>query len=127
EAIALYEKSLEKLRARLTDDHPSTLTAMRGLAKAYLRSGQTGRAVSLYETTLAKQRIKLGGDHPDTLLSLYELAKAHASAGQSEKATLAAREFIERAKKIEYRLPQDLKAAIPEAAKLMEISKNSQS
>ena len=80
--------TLEKLRSRLTDDHPTTLTAMHGLAKAYQHSGQSGRAISLFETTLAKQRIKLGDDHPDTLLSLYELAKAHASARQSEKARL---------------------------------------
>ncbi|MGO9464529.1 MAG: tetratricopeptide repeat protein, partial [Isosphaeraceae bacterium] len=121
EAIELLEKSLEKLRSRLTDDHPTTLTAMRGLAKAYHLSGQPDRAISLYEATLGKQRIKLGDDHPDTLLSLFELAKAHASTGKSARARLEAREFIERAKKIDYRLPQDLRSAIPAAGKLLDV------
>jgi serine/threonine-protein kinase len=121
EAIQLHERALEKLRSRLTDDHPTTLTAMHGLAKAYRHSGRLDRAISLLETTLAKQRIKLGDDHPDTLLSLYELAKTHAAARQSEKARFEAREFIERAKKIDHRLPQDLRAAIPEAAKVLEV------
>lgn len=92
---------------------------MHGLAKAYESAGQLGRAIVLLEATLAKQRIKLGDDHPDTLSSLYELAKAHAAAQQPDKASVEAKEYIERAKKIDYRLPQDLKAAIAGAAKFL--------
>jgi eukaryotic-like serine/threonine-protein kinase len=121
EAVELREMTVEKLRSRLSDDHPTTLTAMHGLAKAYRRFGQLNRAISLFETTLARQRVKLGDDHPDTLLSLYELAMAHATAQQSERAKVEAREFIGRAKKIDYRLPQNVRAAIPEAAKLLDV------
>jgi serine/threonine protein kinase len=123
EAIELHEMSLAKLRTRLTDDHPTTLTAMHGLAKAYRRSGQLDRATLLFEATLGKQRIKLGDDHPDTLSSLYELAKTHAAARHSQKASREAREFIERARKIDYRLPEDLRAAISDAANLLDAGK----
>jgi serine/threonine protein kinase len=120
EAIRLHEKSLAKLQSRLSDDHPTALTAMYGLAKAYANCGQLDRAISLLDTTLAKQRKKLGDNHADTLSSLYELAKAHEAAGQSEKASLEAQEFIERARPIEHRLSQDLRAAIPEGERLLE-------
>jgi serine/threonine protein kinase len=120
EAIQLHEKSLAMLQARLTGDHPTTLTAMHGLAKAYQHSGQLERAIVLLEAALAKQRIKLGNDHPDTLSSLYDLAKTHAAARQSRKASYEAREFIERAQKIDYRLPHDIRAAISDAAKLVD-------
>jgi serine/threonine protein kinase len=119
EAIALHERTVEKLKSRLSDNHPTTLTAMYGLAKSYHRSGQLGRAISLLETTLAEQRKKLGNDHPDTLLSLCELAKTHAAAHQSDKATREAREFLDRAQKIAHRLPQEVRAGIPDAAKLI--------
>jgi serine/threonine protein kinase len=119
EAIELREKTLERLRARLSDDHPTTLTAMYGLARAYERSGQISRAIILLDTTLVKQRNKLGADHPDSLLTLYELAKSHQAANQSGKASVEAREFIDRARRIEYRLPQEVRAAILEAAQLV--------
>jgi serine/threonine protein kinase len=120
EAIDLHEKSLAKLRDRLSDDHPTTLTAMHGLAKAYERSGQLDRAIALLQTALAKERVKLGDDHPDTLQCLYDLARLHAAAGRFQEAGREAQEFVDRAKKIDYRLPQDVKAVIPAAAKLIE-------
>jgi len=124
EAISLHERTIDKLRVRLSDDHPTTLAAMHGLARAYRRTGQLGVAISLFATTLAKRRIKLGDDHPDTLLNLYELAKTHAAAKQFHKASLEAREFLDRARKIEHRLPQEVRSAIPDAAKLVEVGPN---
>ena len=40
ESIELYEKTVPKLRAKLSDDHPTVLTAMCGMARAYQSSGR---------------------------------------------------------------------------------------
>ncbi len=120
DAISLYEQTVPKLRAKLTDDHPVTLTALHGLARAYNSSGQVARAICVFDETLTRRRAKLGADHPDTLLTMLALAGAYRSAQEPGRALALAREFLDRAGKIQDRLPRSLREAMPGAAKLVE-------
>ena len=54
QAIPLYEAALEKVRARLGDDHADTLTITDNLAVAYAAVGQADRAIALHETVLER-------------------------------------------------------------------------
>ena len=88
---------LAAMRAKLGDDHPSTLTGMNSLAFAYRFAGRFEEALPLYEETLIARKAKLGDDHPDTLSTSNHLAVTYQSAGRLEEAlplyekTLAAR------------------------------------
>ena len=64
---------------KLSDDHPTVLTAMCGLARAYQSVGRRFEAIGLFEAALAKRRVKLGDDHPETLMTLFELAGAYSA------------------------------------------------
>jgi tetratricopeptide (TPR) repeat protein len=119
DAIRLHETTLQKLRAKLGDDHPTTLISMNSLARAYQEAGQRSRAISLFEPTLMKRRSKLGADHPETLLTLFALANAYDQGKQPDLAIPLAREFLARVRRIEEHLPAQVRAAIPRAAKIV--------
>jgi eukaryotic-like serine/threonine-protein kinase len=120
DSIELYETTVERLRRKLPPDHPTTLMSMHGLGRSYLAAGRLSRAIPLLEETLSKRRAKLGPDHPDTLLTLFALATARRDESKPELALALAREFVERARKIELRLPEKVRALIPEATRLVE-------
>jgi serine/threonine protein kinase len=119
EAIRLLETTSARLRRELGHDHPTTLTVMNGLAGAYYDAGSLDRAVSLSQAVLALRRTKLGDDHPDTLLSTLNLAKWLFDARRPDQAIPFAREFLDRARKIEGHLPAKVREAIPKAAELL--------
>ena len=108
------------MRAKLSDDHPTTLKTMRGLAQAYQSDGQLSRAISLFETTLSKRRIKLGDAHPDTVLLTFELANAYVVSRQPEKAVPLIREFLDRTERVEGHQPPKVREVIPRARQLRE-------
>lgn len=58
-ALPLYEDALEKGRAALGEEHPSTLTSLNNLALCYKRLGEAHRALSLFKAVLDKQRLVL--------------------------------------------------------------------
>ncbi|HJT30944.1 MAG TPA: tetratricopeptide repeat protein [Pirellulales bacterium] len=76
EAARLYEEVLQKKKARLGPDHPSTLGGMNNLALAYMASGQLAKSVALFEEVLRMQEAKLGPDHPQTMPVKENLATA---------------------------------------------------
>jgi tetratricopeptide (TPR) repeat protein len=84
--VPLLEATLQKMKAKLGPDHPTTLTSMNNLAGAYHASGQFARAVTLLEVTLEKTKAKLGPDHPHTLTSMGNLARAYRASSQHAKA-----------------------------------------
>ena len=115
-------KVLAKLRTKLSDDHPTTLSTMSGLARSYQLAGKIDPAVMIFESTLAGRRAKLGRDHPDTLLTTVDLARAYAAAGRNDKAIPLAREFVQTIARLEDSLPDSVLAAIPHATRLLEIA-----
>ena len=70
----------------------------------------------MFRTVLAHRRTRLGGDHPDTLLTMFTLAKLEFDARRPDQAIPLAREFLDRAGKIEGRLPAKVRDAIPATA-----------
>ena len=119
EAIRLLETTWSRLRDKLGDDHPTTLTVMSGLAGAYHDAGSLDRAVALSRTVVTMRRTKLGDDHPDTLYSIFNLANRLFASQQPDQAIPLAREFLDRAGRIEGRLPARVRGAIPKAAGLL--------
>jgi eukaryotic-like serine/threonine-protein kinase len=119
EAIRLLETTSARLRAELGDDHPTSLIVMHDLAGAYEGAGLLDRAISVSRAVLAMRRTKLGVDHPDTLFSTFHLAKRLFVARRPDEATPLMSEFLDRARKIEDRLPARVRVAIPEAARLL--------
>lgn len=120
ESIALYEKTLPKLRAKLSDVHPTVLTAMCGMARANQSAGRRTRAIELFEDALAKHRAKLGELHAETLLTVFELAGVYAADERPEKGLTLVREFLDRTRQAGDSLPVKVRETIPRAAKLCE-------
>src|SRR5262249_11558165 len=81
-----FEETARLAKAKLGDDHPSTLTSMNNLASVYHATGQIEKALPLYEATLPLMKAKLGADHPLTITLMNNLASAYSAAGQLDKA-----------------------------------------
>ncbi len=77
EALALYEETLTRAKAKLGPDHPLTLQVMKNLAAAYQATGRLPEALPLFEAALKGRQAKLGSDHPDTLDLMSQLARAY--------------------------------------------------
>ena len=120
ESVSLYEKTVPKLRVKLSDDHPTVLTAMCGMARAYQSVGRRSEAIGLFEEALAKRRVKLGNDHPETLMTLLETASAYAIDQQPRKGLALAREFLDRTAQAGDSLAVKVRETIPRARKLCE-------
>jgi tetratricopeptide (TPR) repeat protein len=74
QALPLYGRALEMMKAKLGPDHRETLNMMLNLAAAYRGTDRLDQALPLYEQILELRRKKLGPDHPDTLISVNDLA-----------------------------------------------------
>ena len=61
-ALPLFEHTVEKDKAQLGHEHPSTLNAMNNLASAHQDAGQLDKAVLLFERTLEQKKARLGYD-----------------------------------------------------------------
>jgi eukaryotic-like serine/threonine-protein kinase len=122
ESIQLHEETLARLRAKLGDDHPTTLVTMNGLAQSYRLAGELARATTLLEATWAGRRVKLGCDHPDTVTTVFALAQVYMATGQRDKAVPLARAFLDKTAELGARLPADVRADIPRAAKMLEMA-----
>jgi serine/threonine-protein kinase len=116
EAVRLRETTVAKLHDKMGPDHPTTLTAKNGLAEAYRDTGKIDQAAELLHTVLTHRRTRLGEDHPDTLLTTFTLAQLEFDRRRPESAIPLARVFLDRAEKIEGRLPAKVRDAIPRAA-----------
>jgi tetratricopeptide (TPR) repeat protein len=80
EAKALYEQTWKLMKAKLGEDHPTTLTCLNNLAAA---CEVTKEAIPLYEDALRMRKATVGADHPDTLMSMANLATAYVDDGQA--------------------------------------------
>jgi len=85
-AIVLLEKARATLQAKLTPEHPDTLTSMNNLAGAYQTAGKLDLALPLFEETLKLRKAKLGPEHLRTLTSMNNLAMAHRDVGKLDLA-----------------------------------------
>lgn len=122
QAIALHQNTLVQLKSKLSEDHPTTLTSMHGLARALVRAGRLVEAIPLFEKTLAIRGDRLGPDHPDTLATTSALAMAYEQAGRHAESARLARDFLDRALRIETRLPESLRLEIPKVRRIVETS-----
>ncbi len=86
EAVPLLEETLPLRKAKLGDEHPSTLTSMNNLAAGYYSAGRLDEAIPLLKETLGLCKAKLGDEHPDTLNSMNSLANGYLSAGRLHEA-----------------------------------------
>jgi serine/threonine protein kinase len=86
DAIALYQRILEKRRQMLGPDHPETLACLSHLAAAYCWGRQFDQSVRLYEQVLEKQRTICGPTHPETLDTMLGLAEAYRDGGRLAEA-----------------------------------------
>ena len=120
ESIHFYEQTLASLRRKLGDEHPTTLVTMNGLAESYRLAGELARASALLEATWAGRRVKLGCDHPETLSTVFALAQVYMATDQRDKAVPLARAFLDKTAELGARLPADVRADIPRAAKMLE-------
>ncbi len=123
QAISLHQKTLELLKTKLHEDHPTTLTSMHGLARALARANRLPEAIPLFERTLALREARLGRDHPDALATACALALAYEKAGRNEDSVRLARDFLDRARPIEPRLPESLRLQIPSAIHIVQAAK----
>jgi tetratricopeptide (TPR) repeat protein len=100
-ALPLMERAYESNRARLGDDHPSTLAAANNLAISLQALGRYERARQLDEDTLTRRRRLLGDDHPSTLTSANNLAldlrrlREHERARELDEDTLARKRRVQ--------------------------------
>jgi tetratricopeptide (TPR) repeat protein len=74
EAEPLYKDCLDKRKAKLGEDHPSTMMTIYNLAGLYKSQGRYDEAEPLYKDCLDKRKTQLGEDHPDTLITINNLA-----------------------------------------------------
>ena len=79
-AAALHERALKTKRAKLGEDHPTTLMSLHNLAATFGDLGQVDRAIPLHEQALKACRAKLGEDHPRTLIAQRGLARTYEKA-----------------------------------------------
>jgi tetratricopeptide (TPR) repeat protein len=83
----------------LSDDHPSTLSAIDNLAMTYWAQGRTGDAARLQEELLAKRKRILGDDHPDTLTTMNNLALTYRAQGRTGDAARLQEEVLAKSKR----------------------------
>ncbi|KAJ7277302.1 putative kinesin [Mycena rebaudengoi] len=81
-AQELCEDLLEKVKATLGEEHPTTLSVMARLATAYWSLGRLSDAEELKVLVLEKRRQTLGPEHPDTLTAMGNLANAYWDQGR---------------------------------------------
>ena len=84
-AEALYRRSLNAFRARYTDRHQYTLTAMNGLGRMYWVRGRP-EAVELLTRVMDLAAEVLGPDDPGTLAATVDVARIHRDTGRLDDA-----------------------------------------
>jgi eukaryotic-like serine/threonine-protein kinase len=82
----LLENARQTLVRQLGTEHPTTLTTLTILAKAYGAAGKFPEAIALFEQIRDAQVKTLGADHRDTLITLGYLAMAYKAAGKFPEA-----------------------------------------
>ena len=85
-AISLHEAVLQRLRAKLGEEHLTTLVTMNNLARAYEAGLRHDESIELYEKTVPKLRAKLSDDHPTVLTAMCGMARAYQSVGRRSQA-----------------------------------------
>jgi TIR domain-containing protein/tetratricopeptide repeat protein len=93
---AVCEQLLDRWRARLSPDHPDTLTAASSLTRALVGLGERERARALGEDTLGRCRRVLGPDHPTTLLAAAALTRGLVGLGEREQARALGEDTLQR-------------------------------
>ena len=86
EAEPLYREALQGKRAKLGNDHPSTLNSINNLGMLLQAQGTLDEAEPLFREALQGERAKLGNDHPGTLGSIYNLADLLQAQGKLDEA-----------------------------------------
>jgi serine/threonine protein kinase/Tfp pilus assembly protein PilF len=97
-AVFLFERTLEKKKAKVGIDHTSTLATMNNLSAAYHASGKFDLAVALLQDTLQLYRAKVGPKHVDTLKAMNNLAAAYRDSNRLTEAETLFREAIDGAR-----------------------------
>ncbi|KAH8826737.1 hypothetical protein DL96DRAFT_1815823 [Flagelloscypha sp. PMI_526] len=86
EALELQLSVLAKLKQKLGDEHPKTLTIISNLAMTYQALGKYAEALDLQLSGLATTERIRGAGHPDTLSSMNSLASTYQALGKYQEA-----------------------------------------
>ena len=86
EALTLAADTLERMRHKLGENHPLTLSGTVNLANCRGDSGDLEVAEALQRETVTLLRDALGRDHPDTLVCQANLAVTLHQAGRDHEA-----------------------------------------
>ena len=73
----------------LGEEHPDTLSSMRGLAIGYREVSRREEALQLTEKVVATMKRTFGEEHPDTLGSMHSLAISYSEVGRREEGAAA--------------------------------------
>ena len=104
--LAIYEKTLPLLTAKLGSEHPDTLVNMSGLAFCYHLLGRYDDAVKLGEETLKRRKAVLGVDHQRTLYSMSNLGLFYSDLGRNtESLAMHEKTLAMRTAKFALRIP----------------------
>eukprot|EP00300_Choanocystis_sp_HF-7_P015086 c18930_g1_i3.p1 GENE.c18930_g1_i3~~c18930_g1_i3.p1 ORF type:complete len:489 (+),score=114.63 c18930_g1_i3:36-1502(+) len=85
-ASKIFTDVLERRRALLGPDHPTTLESVHNMGVLYQAQGRTAEALSVHKLCLDLRKEKLGPVHPHTLDSLHNLAVSLQADGKLEQA-----------------------------------------
>jgi hypothetical protein len=99
-AWPLGQDTLERCRAVLGPDHPTTLWAADAQALALVGAGKFGPARVLAESTLQRSRRILGPDHTTTLTAAATLTQALNQLGDAELARALGQETLQRSRRV---------------------------
>jgi hypothetical protein len=89
---------MEARKAKLGDDHPSTLTSIGNLASTFWNQGRWEEAEQLQVQVMVMSLMKLGEDHPSTLTSMANLAFTWKSSGRDADAIHLLRDCLTKQK-----------------------------
>lgn len=89
QALRYYEESAEIYLAALGEHHPDYLRPVSGMAVAYHRIGNYGRAEQMYNKLIENRTIVLGENHPQVAISYYHLGELLKDIGRIEQAAIS--------------------------------------
>jgi len=78
----LESQSVEIQRRVLGPEHPSTLSSLDNLARAYAEDGEYTRAEALFRQSLEAERRVLGSEHPNSLSTASHMAHKYQRRGK---------------------------------------------
>ena len=117
EELTYRLRSLELHVKSLGQDHKETVDAENSLADCYLNSSSYQQAQSLYMKVVSWRNVKLGQTNSDTLRAQEYLAICHFNQGQAAAAEVIFLDIIGRQEKRDFRLLNNLCAALHDQKK----------